>query len=199
MVTINIDLFKWLNKSEISVVGDKITISASPESDFFNNPVPENGEFEPPKKNAPFFYTDVEGDFVIRVKVKPNFETVYDAACIMVIQDENLWIKAAYEKSDFNTTAVVSVVTNRVSDDANGCNLTEESIWLQVSRVGCNFAVHYSLDGEKFDMVRLCMLPMESTVKVGIEAQSPTGQGGIREFSGLSIEKRSISNLRTGQ
>jgi len=199
MNIMNLESFKWLNKSELNVEGDKITIVAPPTSDFFNNPVPENGEYKAPQKNAPFFYTDVEGDFVIRVIVKPNFESVYDAACIMVMQDENLWIKAAYEKSDFDTTAVVSVVTNKVSDDANGCNLTPDSIWLQVARVGCNFAVHYSLDGEKFDMVRLCMLPMESTIKVGIEAQCPVGQGGTREFSGLSIEKRSISNLRAGK
>ena len=65
--------------------------------------------------------------------------------------------------------------------------------------IGCNFAVHYSLDGEKFDMVRLYMLPMENTIKVGIEAQCPMGQSGVREFSGLSIEKRSISNLRAGK
>ncbi|MCL2377872.1 MAG: DUF1349 domain-containing protein [Defluviitaleaceae bacterium] len=194
----NINSFKWLNKSELNTDGDKLTIAAPPLSDFFNSPVPENGVFKAPQGNAPFLYTDVDGDFVIRVKVKPDFKAIYDAACIMVIQDENLWLKAAYEKSDFNTTAVVSVVTNKVSDDANGCNLTADSIWLQVARVGCNFAVHYSLDGEKFDMVRLCMLPTENTVKVGIEAQSPTGQGGDHEFSGLSIEKRSISNLRAG-
>jgi len=195
----NLENFKWLNKSELTVDGDKITIVAPASTDFFNNPVPENGEFKAPQKNAPFFYTDIEGDFVIRVKVKPNFESIYDAACIMVIQDENLWIKAAYEQSDFGTTAVVSVVTNKVSDDANGCNLTADSVWLQVARVGCNLAVHYSLDGEKFDMVRLCMLPLENSVKVGIEAQCPTGQGGIREFSHLSIEKRSISDLRAGK
>ncbi|MCL1863153.1 MAG: DUF1349 domain-containing protein [Defluviitaleaceae bacterium] len=193
------ELHKWLSESELKKDGDKITIFAPPSSDFFNNPVPENGKFKAPQKNAPFLYSDIEGDFVIRVKVKPNFESVYDAACIMVIQDENLWLKAAYEKSDFDTTAVVSVVTNKVSDDANGCNLALDSIWLQVARVGNNFAVHYSMDGEKFDMVRLCMLPMEGTVKVGIEAQCPMGQGGIREFYGLSIEKRSISDLRAGK
>ena len=195
----NLNSFKWLNESSFSIDGDKITITAPPLSDFFNNPVPENGKYKAPQGNAPFFYTDVAGDFVVRVKVKPNFKDVYDAACIMVIQDESLWLKAAYEKSDFDTTAVVSVITNKLSDDANGCNLTEDSIWLQVARVGCNFAVHYSLDGEKYDMVRLCMLPVGDTVKVGIEAQCPTGQGGAREFSGLSIEKRTITDLRAGK
>ena len=195
----NFDSFKWLNESKLTAEGDRLIIFAPPRSDFFNNPTPENGIFMKPQGNAPFFFTDVKGDFVVRVKVKPNFETTYDAACIMVIQDENTWIKAAFEKSDFGTNAVVSVVTNQVSDDANGCNINAGELWLQIARAGNNFAVHYSLDGEKFDMVRLCLLPMEDTVKVGIEAQCPTGEGGSREFSALSIEGRTIADLRAGK
>ncbi len=196
---INLESFTWLNKSEITVEDDKITIYAPGKTDYFNNPVPANGEFSKPLGNAPFFYIEIEGDFVIRAKVKPNFKTTYDAACLMMIQDENMWIKAAFEKSDFDTAAVVSVVTNKVSDDANGCNINGDSIWLQIARVGDNFAVHYSLDGNKFDMVRICYLPAAKTVKVGIEAQCPMGEGGYREFSGLSIEKRTVSNLRAGK
>jgi hypothetical protein len=45
----NLDSFKWLNKSEISVDGDKITITAPPATDFFNSPVPENGAFPAPQ------------------------------------------------------------------------------------------------------------------------------------------------------
>lgn len=195
----NFDSFKWLNESKMTLSGDKITIEAPPLSDFFNNPVAENGKFKAPIKNAPFYYTEVEGDFVIKVKVKPNFKDIYDAACIMVIQDEYLWFKAAYEKSDFGTNAVVSVVTNKVSDDANGCNLDVDECWLQVARVGDAFAVHYSVDGKRFDMVRVFTLPVNKTVKVGIEAQCPVGKdGGSREFSGLSIERRSIGDMRKG-
>lgn len=190
--------FKWLNKSEIAQKGEEIEIYAPPKSDFFNNPIPENGKLMKPQADAPFFYKEVQGDFVIKVKVRPEFKTTYDAACIMVIQDENTWVKAAFEKSDFGTNAVVSVVTNVTSDDANGCNVSEDSVWLQVARVGNCFAVHYSLDGEKFDMVRLFTLPADDTVKVGIEAQCPMGDGGYRYFSGLTIEKKTIENLRAG-
>ena len=194
----DISKFKWMNESKLTVEGDEIIIYAPPECDFFNNPVPENGELMKPLGDAPFLYTDVEGDFVIRVKVTPEFISNYDAACIMVIHDEKTWLKAAFEKSDFDTNAVVSVVTNGVSDDANGCNITECSVWLQVARVGNNFAVHYSLDGEKFDMVRLCLLPVGNILKVGIESQSPTGNGANNRFSNLTIEKRTIKNLRAG-
>lgn len=190
--------FKWLNESEMAVKGDEVAIYAPAGTDYFNNPVPENGKLMKPQGDAPFYYTEVEGDFVAKAKVRPDFETTYDAACIMVIQDENAWVKAAFEKSDFGTNAVVSVVTNRVSDDANGCNIEGDSVWLQIARVGNNFAVHYSLDGQKYDMVRLFSLPVGNTVKVGLEAQCPTGKGGYRNFSGLSIEKKTIGNLRAG-
>ena len=70
--------------------------------------------------NAPFYYTEVKGDFVFRAKVRPNHRYTYDACALMVIRDEKMWAKAAFEKTDFGTKAAVCVVTNQVSDDANG-------------------------------------------------------------------------------
>ena len=117
---------------------------------------------------------------------------------LMVIQDERLWTKAAFEASDFGTTAAVCVVTNGISDDANGCNIEQDEVWLQIVRKGDVFCTHYSLDGETFYMVRLFHLPVEQTVKVGIEAQSPAGDGGLRFYSDISLENRTVSNLRAG-
>ena len=72
----------------------------------------------------------------------------------MIIRDEYMWAKAAFEKSDFGTNAVVCVVTDQVSDDANGCNIDQDEIWLQIVRVGDVFCTHYSLDGERFAKIR---------------------------------------------
>ena len=189
--------FKWLNESRLTVNGDSFTIYAPTKTDYYNNPVPYEGKLFEPMVNAPFLYTEVEGDFVARVRVTPNFESEYDAACLMVLQDDNVWLKAAYELSNIGK-ALVSVVTNGVSDDANGCSIDAESVWLQVARVGKNFAFHYSPDGEKYDMVRLCTLPVGSTVKVGVQAQSPHGGGGERGFYGLTVERRTVEDLRVG-
>ena len=190
--------WKWLNESQIIHEGGEVVIHAPARTDWFNNPVPVDGVLSAPVANAPFFYTDVTGDFVFRAKVRPNFKTVYDACALMVIQDEKLWTKAAFEKSDFGTTAAVCVVTNGVSDDANGCNIEQDEVWLQIVRVGDVFCTHYSLDGETFHMVRLFHLPVENTVKVGIEAQSPAGEGGLRFYSEISLENRTVKNLRAG-
>lgn len=195
----NMTGWKWLNESQIINEGNEVVIYAPGHTDWFNNPVPEDGKLSAPVANAPFFYTEVTSDFVFRAKVRPNFRSVYDACALMVIQDETLWTKAAFEKSDFGTTAAVCVVTNGISDDANGCNIQQEEVWLQIVRVGDVFCTHYSLDGENFDMVRLFHLPVEKTVKVGIEAQSPAGEGGLRFYSDISLENRTVANLRAGK
>ena len=60
------------------------------------------------------------------------------------------------------------------------------------------FCTHYSLDGKEFHMVRLFHLPVEKTVKVGLEAQSPAGDGGVRFYSDILLENRTVKNLRAG-
>ena len=79
---------------------------------------------------------EVEGDFVLRVKVSHGFKDIYDSASVMVMVDLQNWAKACFEKTDFGTHAAVSVVTKRgESDDANGCNLEGSTAWLKVCRV----------------------------------------------------------------
>lgn len=193
--------FKWMNESTLQEEGGKLTIDAPAQTDFFRSGT-EFSSDESAKsvvENAPFYYTEVEGDFVLRVKVSHEFKDVYDAAAIMVMQDETCWAKSCYETSDFGTRAVVSVVTRGDSDDANGCNLEGDSVWLQMCRVGQYFAFHYSVDGERYDMMRYFTLPMDSTVKVGLVAQSPIGSGGPRYFEHLSIEYRTVENMRAGK
>ena len=46
--------------------------------------------------------------------------------------------------------------------------------------MGNNFAFHYSTDGEHFYMMRYFHLPAQPVIKVGLLAQAPTGQGGVR-------------------
>ena len=146
-----------------------------------------------------FDYTEVSGDFVMRVKVSLDFKDIYDSSSIMVMQDSKHWAKACFELTDFNIHAVVSVVTKEDSDDANGCNIETDSVWLQVCRVGQSFAFHYSTDGENFYMMRFFNLPVGETVKAGLLAQAPTGNGGIRVYENLTIENRTVKNIRMGK
>jgi len=48
-------------------------------------------------------------------------------------------------------------------------------------------------------MVRVFTLPVGKTVKVGFEAQSPTGEGGYRYYSEISLENKRVKNIRAGE
>jgi regulation of enolase protein 1 (concanavalin A-like superfamily) len=185
--------FCWMNASDFVCGEDYIEINAPEKSDFF---CPLG---QAPVGNAPFYYTELEGDFVLRAKVSLEFKDTYDSACLMIMQDMTHWAKACFELTDFGTRAAVSVVTKGSSDDANGCNVEADAIWLQICRAGDAFAFHYSLDGEKFDMMRFFYFPTDAPLKVGLAAQAPSGCGGMRRFEQVTIEARTVENVRAGK
>jgi len=191
--------WKWLNESNIDIKDGSVTIDAPAETDWFVNPLPTDGKMSPPVANAPFFYTEVEGDFVFEAKVTPFHESVYDACALMVIENDRLWAKAAFEKTDFGTKAAVCVVTDGVSDDCNGADIDADQVRLRLLRKGNVFSVLYSKDGRNYRMVRLFTLNVPSRVKVGLEAQSPAGKGGKRLFEEISLEARSVKDPRAGE
>lgn len=193
--------FQWMNQSEIRKEGRRIEIMATPQSDFFCNSgcVSEEGITPESLSNAPYYYTEVEGDFVLKVRVSHAFRDIYDSASVMVMVDLKNWAKACFEKTDFGTHAAVSVVTKRgESDDANGCNLEGNTAWLKVCRVQNTFSFHYSMDGEHFAMMRFFSLPADRKVKVGLLAQAPTGNGGVRIYEDLMLESKTVKNIRYG-
>ncbi len=149
--------------------------------------------------HAPYYYTEVDGDFVLKIKVSHEFKDTYDSASVMVTNGLKCWAKCCFELTDFVTHAAVSMVTKGDSDDANGCNIEGNTACLQVCRLGKIFALHYYADGKNFYMMRYFHLPVESTVKVGLLAQAPTGNGGIRVYENLSIEKKMLKNIITGK
>ena len=48
-------------------------------------------------------------------------------------------------------------------------------------------------------MMRFFNLPVDKTVKVGLLAQAPTGNGGIRTYSELTFENKTVKNIRMGE
>ncbi|WP_055107032.1 DUF1349 domain-containing protein [Paenibacillus ihumii] len=185
---------KWLNESRVIEKEGLLQIPAPGNTDFFIHP--ETGEI---KNNAPFFYTDVQGDFVLRAKVRHDFISTYDGAALFVMDREDRWMKLCHEYTDFDTYAVVSVVTDGRSDDANGQSLADQSVWLQIGRKGNAFAMHYSTDGIHYQMVRVFHMKASDTLKAGIVSQSPTGKGLISDFSDIQLERITMQNIRAGK
>ena len=176
-----------------SLPGGGLRIHAGAKTDFFQNPNSRQATDSGHLLSVP-----VEGDFVARAHVRPTFISTYDAGALMVRHDATHWAKTCYESTDFGTHAVVSVVTNGQSDDANGVNLDVTDVWLQIVRVGGVYAMHYALDGQNWRMTRYFTLPLPPTVSVGIVAQSPVGPGTAVDYLYFAVEQRKVDNLRAG-
>ena len=187
--------FQWAHASLYkSLPGGGIRITAPAKSDYFRDPA---GTMT--NDAAPYLYMNVTGDFIARALVSHPFRFTYDAGAIMVRSDPQHWAKLCFEATDFNTHAVVSVVTGGVSDDANGVNYHWPAVWLQIVRRGNLFGLHYAPDGEQWNMVRYLGLEMPATVQVGMVAQCPIGAGSEMDFLYFGVEQRTVSDLRAGR
>jgi hypothetical protein len=94
---------------------------------------------------------------------------------------------------------IVSVVTSDVSDDCNSLAVPETGIYLRVTRFDNCFALHYSHDAKWWEMVRYFRLDSPGPVKVGVVAQSPTGNGCTVTFDHLLYSSEPVRDIRSGR
>ncbi len=188
--------FRWTNDPAgwEPLPGGGLRIHAPARSDYFRDPA---GAM-PPTDSAPYLWLEATGDFVAQALVRPHFSATYDSGCLMMRHSAEHWAKLCFEQTDFGTRAAVSVVTRGTSDDANGVDLAVDAVWLQICRVGDVFGLHYSLDGRQWRMVRYAGLAVPATVRIGMVAQSPVGDGAAIDFAHFGLEARTVANLRQG-
>ncbi|GET38112.1 protein of unknown function DUF1349 [Microseira wollei NIES-4236] len=138
--------------------------------------------------NAHFYYKQVTGDFIAEVKISGQYQEQYDQAGLMVRLDEANWLKCGIELID-GVLEVIVVVTHDYSD-ASFVSIPQNlsSIWMRVIRQGSALQVLYSLEGEKYTLLRLAHLTSIETVSVGVMCASPTGQGFPTTFEGFKVE-----------
>ena len=117
MNNLSLSQFKWDFPSQISQTEQGLQIQATPQSDYFVEPLDGKASL-----NAPFYHLELpaEQDFTLQAKIQPDFHTTYDAGALMLYQAPDCWVKFAFELTDLGFPALVSVVTNGRSDDANG-------------------------------------------------------------------------------
>lgn len=182
------------NPLNYEIHGNNINIEAGKNTNLFNS-IGSNYRCS----NFPFYYTLIEGDFIIRCRVAPEFKATFDLGAIVIFENADKWIKFAFENADTGYPAMVSVVTNGVSDDCNGEKVDENEIWMQVIRKDNNFALHYSVDKKIWKLARIFQLAMDKKVKIGFSAQSPIGDGCCVRFEGIEVLDNNYTNIRKPQ
>jgi regulation of enolase protein 1 (concanavalin A-like superfamily) len=173
---------------------NSFSIDSSAKTDYFIDKLTNIS-----KANAPYYFETVDFNFEIRAGIRPYFQSVYDAGAILILDDDEHWIKAGFEYTDLGYHSIVSVVTNGASDDCNGERVDSNKIHIRVLRINDFFSIHYSLDGQTWKMNRYFRLAIKKTIKIGVIAQSPTGNGVTVDFSDFVISENKYNDLRSGK
>ena len=89
---------QWINEPESFQMADSmISITADKGTDFFNNPMDNSIS-----ATAPYLYETIEGDFVAKAFVEPDFSSQWNAVSLFLHIDSLHWIKLAFENSYAN-------------------------------------------------------------------------------------------------
>ncbi|WP_049581062.1 DUF1349 domain-containing protein [Streptomyces sp. SBT349] len=170
---------------------DALTLTAGPGTDLFADPGGPD-RFA----NAPALVSRLPGDLTLSARVTLDLAATYDAGVLLVHAGDDAWAKLCVELSPQRRPTIVSVVTRGVSDDANGFTVESGDVWLRVARIGAAYAFHASTDGRFWHLVRYFAL--DPGAEIGFLAQSPTGPGATVRFTGITVTRRTLTDLRGG-
>jgi uncharacterized protein len=150
--------------------------------------------------NAPrLVFDNADRDFIFSTAVSHTFASKYDAGGLFVEADAKHWFKFEFERDYTGAHRIVSVVTNDYSDDANSMEIESDTAYLQVARMGDAFALYVSKDGKGWYLVRIFHFKHTGSLKVGLIAQSPEGQGATIRFSDLKYGAKRIKDIWKGE
>jgi regulation of enolase protein 1 (concanavalin A-like superfamily) len=178
---------------------EPLRIEAGPGTDLFVDPAGDATYLTAPR----LLGTPPEGDFQLSATVSVDFADSFDAGVLLLWADERRWAKLCFELSPQGEPMVVTVVTRGSSDDANAFLVDGGKVRLRISRVGPAFAFHASVPSpsgsavERWSFVRYFDLGAEG-VRVGFEAQSPTGKGSAATFEDIRFVPERLVDLRDG-
>lgn len=179
----NYNNMKWYNEPKSwKINGNKIEVNVDGGTDYWRithyNFIRDNGHF---------FFQEMEGEFVAKVKIKGNYKELYDQAGLMIRTDEKNWIKTGIEfvNGVQNLSAVVtrefsdwSVVQRK--DNPSQVNFT-------LLRKGDYVEIQYSFDDKNYQMLRLAYFPPKVKVQIGIMCAAPDGKGFPVAFEDFTI------------
>lgn len=150
--------------------------------------------------NAPALLgTPPEGDYRLAAHVTVDFAATADAGVLLLWADEHNWAKLCFEYSPDGRPMLVTVVCRGVADDANSFTVDGDRAWLRVCRVGQAYAFHGSIDGERWELLRVFRLEVPpAEVRLGFEVQSPHGEGCAVRFDGIRFSTETLHELRDG-
>lgn len=134
-----------------------------------------------------FFAYEVEGDFTFQLCIEAQFNQLYDQAGLMIEQDTEHWCKAGIEYAD-DRCQMSSVLTNPQSDWATGVfQGNPYRFWMRATLDSGVLRLQYSVDGQKWLLLRLCPFTGSARHRIGAMCCTPQRAGLQVRFSEFSL------------
>ena len=165
----------WLNEpEEWSQHRTTVMMKVPPGTDFWRKTMTDTIS-----DNAPFYFLEVEGDFEVRVKVKANYENPDDQAGIMVMEDEENWVKLGIQMVG-DVPHMCATVTHDWSDwSMHPLPHLPEYMWVHAKKIGTGLEVYISEDSFDWMQIRQGDIVEDAILKVGIYSASPNSEDGF--------------------
>ena len=172
----------WYNEpGEYAVKDGCLIVRPSADTDFWQKTcygfTPDSGHL---------LYLELSGDFDLETHAHFRFANQYDQAGLMVRTDPEHWLKTSVEYEPVGPASLGVVMTD-VHSNWSISGFEGDHIHLRVRRVGDVFGVYHSLDGEKWNLMRLGWLALSDPVQAGVYACAPKGAGMEARFDFLQI------------
>lgn len=140
------------------------------------------------RDNGHLYGAPVSDDFTATVKITGAYRDLYDQAGLMVRVNAEHWIKTGIEFVH-GVQYVSAVVTNEFSDwSVAPLPQNPPSIWLRLVRKAEAVEISYSLDGERFTLLRIAYLLPSAETLVGVMCAAPDGSGFDVVFEEFSVQ-----------
>jgi regulation of enolase protein 1 (concanavalin A-like superfamily) len=163
----------WLNEPEHwSSDADSLNVTTDQATDFWRET-----HYGFTRDSGHFFGQETIGGFTASLRVRGQYESLYDQAGIMVRLDDAHWIKAGIEWSD-GQPLLGSVLTIGRSDWATGLFPGDASDFcIRVTVDRGVLRLQASTDGQHWPLSRLCPFPEAARYKVGPMCCTPERAG----------------------
>jgi regulation of enolase protein 1 (concanavalin A-like superfamily) len=186
--------FRWLNEPpKWNVRGGRLLIIAAANTDLFRSSRVGG------RDEAAFLYRPIEGDFRFAAKLSATTRKFADAGGLLLRASRKIWCKLCLEQNEYGDQTIVSVATNRWSDDVNHQAWPLGAAFFRITRVGNEVALHVSSDDKLWPLSRCLTLPLPASVDIGFLAQSPFGRECQVEFSDWFVDDQVDADFRSGK
>ncbi len=179
--------FQWTREPlEYLISEDKIEILTKPHTDLW-----QRTYYHFRNDNAPVLQMKTEEKF-FSFLVKTEFDSKhrFDQCGVVVYLNSDNWIKGSIEFENEEFQHLGSVVTNNGYSDWSTTEIPAsiKSMWYRLSRRDDDFCVECSIDGQKFQQMRIChMFNAKDEILFGVYACSPENSSYKAVFSNLEM------------